>query len=267
MKIAFTKMTGAGNDFVVIDNRSKSIALDSEKIQKLCDRYFGVGADGVLAVEPGEQGADFRMRYYNADGGEAEMCGNGTRCFARFVQPWIKKETVSFMTMAGLIRARYVGDEVEINMTRPTDLKPGQILSTTLGKQTVHSINTGVPHAVLFVEDLAQAPVFELGRELRYHEAFAPKGTNVNFAKVTGPQRIDVRTYERGVENETLACGTGVTAAAILANYIKKMPTPILVGVKSQRVLKINFKSSGDNFEDVTMQGPAEFIFQGEITV
>jgi diaminopimelate epimerase len=265
MKVSFTKMTGAGNDFVVVDNRDGKLALSTAQIERLCNRNFGIGADGLLAVEPAQDGGDFRMRYYNADGGEADMCGNGARCFANFVRPLKGGDALSFETKAGLIRARFFGGEVEVNLTPPKDLKVGTKIPLKSGEVEGHSLNTGVPHVVLFVEDADKAYVSEWGREIRYHSVFAPKGTNVNFVQITGPSSIRVRTYERGVEGETLACGTGVTASGILAHVVKGMPQPISITVQSGAVLKVNFLQKGDSFEQVTLQGPAERTFTGEI--
>ncbi len=154
--VPFTKMSGAGNDFVVIDNRALRHALTGRQIEQLCDRHFGVGADGLLAVEPADQpGADFRMRYYNADGGEAEMCGNGARCFARFVQSFRRADAarVRFTTPAGLITGEYVGDDVRVNMTTPTDSRPNQKADFGWGEIAYHFMNTGVPHVVVEVPD------------------------------------------------------------------------------------------------------------------
>ena len=152
-RLSFVKMTGAGNDFVVVDNRALGLHLTSAQIAKLCDRHFGVGADGLLAVEPVEagSGADYRMRYYNADGGEAEMCGNGARCFARFVQAWPRAEAerVRFLTPAGLITGEFVGDEVRVNLTAPTETRLAQRADFGWGEISYHLMNTGVPHVVI----------------------------------------------------------------------------------------------------------------------
>lgn len=266
MKLAFTKMTGAGNDFVVVDNRHKTLNLSREQIQKLCDRHFGIGADGLLAVEPGENGADFRMRYYNSDGGEAEMCGNGARCFARYSRTFkAGADALSFDTPAGRIHARFIGNDVEINLTAPQGLDLGRKVKTAHGVVSVDSVNTGVPHAVLFVDNAAEVPIVEWGRELRRHEAFAPKGTNVNFAQLTPSGEILVRTYERGVEDETLACGTGVTAVGIISHLAHNAPLPVRIKVKGGDTLQVNFKREGDTLRDVTLRGPATIVFQGEI--
>ncbi|MFA6047008.1 MAG: diaminopimelate epimerase, partial [Phycisphaerales bacterium] len=216
MELRFTKMNGAGNDFVMVDNRDGALALSRDQIAALCDRHRGVGADGLLAVEPTTlSGALWRMRYYNADGGEAEMCGNGARCFARFVQRLEGgRGAFAFQTAAGLLRANFEGALVRIAMSEPSDLSLRESLSLGGGNQEVHFINTGVPHTVLVVKDIQSVPVAVLGSEIRHHARFAPRGTNVNFIQVLDGKALRIRTYERGVEAETLACGTGVTASA-----------------------------------------------------
>src|SRR5438045_1858388 len=195
--LRFTKMNGAGNDFVMIDNRLGDLRLASEQIAKICDRHRGVGADGVLVLERAANGADFRMRYYNADGGEAEMCGNGARCFGRYAQRVSgRKGDITFETQAGVITAQFLGQNVRIQMSEPHSLRLNEVLDVAGEKLTVHSLNTGVPHAVVFVEDLEKVDVRKLGAGLRYHPHFAPKGTNANFVHKAGPQAIAIRTYE-----------------------------------------------------------------------
>jgi diaminopimelate epimerase len=184
MTLNFIKMNGAGNDFVMLDNRDLGLSLTKEQIEKLCDRHRGIGADGLLCVEPATEGGDFKMRYYNADGGEAEMCGNGARCFGRFVNH-LHGDTLTkirFETLAGMISAEFEAGQVRINMSAPHSLKLAQSLPVAGAQLTVHSVNTGVPHAVVLVDDLESVPVREWGAGLRYHEAFKPKGTNANFA-------------------------------------------------------------------------------------
>jgi diaminopimelate epimerase len=192
------------------------------------------------------------MHYYNADGGEAEMCGNGARCFARFVQRlgW-KKPNMSFMTKAGLIRAEFEGDEVRISLGRAKDLKMAQSIQLKSAAVTVHSVNTGVPHAILFVPDADKAMVGEWGREIRRHPAFQPRGTNVNFVQLLDGNLIRVRTYERGVENETLACGTGVVASAIIAHLFHRIPVPVRVQVQGGDTLEVAFSSKNEQIEDM----------------
>lgn len=270
MTLSFTKMNGAGNDFVMLDNRDLSLSLTTAQIEKLCDRHRGVGADGLLCVEPATDGGDFKMRYYNADGGEAEMCGNGARCFGRFVNHLHNDslKLIRFETLAGIISAEFEGDQVRINMSAPHSMKLAQSLPVAGETLTVHSVNTGVPHAVVFVDDLENVPVCEWGAGLRYHEAFKPKGTNANFAKVLAPGSISIRTYERGVEGETLACGTGMVACALIHHELSGAPSPVTVLVKGGDTLRIGFTETAPHeYTDVTLFGPADFVFQGTVSI
>lgn len=264
--LKFTKMNGAGNDFVVVDNRDLGLELSRDQIAALCQRQRGIGADGLLAVEPARDGADYRMRYYNADGGEAEMCGNGARCFARFVNRLEGEglESTTFETIAGVIQADFIGDHVRIELSRPFDYRRDLELSI-LGKDTrVHSINTGVPHAVLFVPEIASVPIREIGAAVRNHEQFAPAGTNVNFVEVKSARKIAIRTYERGVEDETLACGTGMVACAIHHSESSGESAPIEVEVAGGDVLTIDFERHAEgDYGRVTLLGPADFTFEG----
>jgi diaminopimelate epimerase len=266
--LKFTKMNGAGNDFVMLDNLDGRLALAPGQIAHLCDRHRGVGADGLLVVERPANGADFRMRYYNADGGEAEMCGNGARCFARFASRLTGRDGgLSFETPAGVIRAECAGDAVRISMSEPHDLVLDRELALQGGTATVHSVNTGVPHAVVFVPVLEQTDVRGLGAALRYHTAFAPKGTNANFVQVIEPQTIAVRTYERGVEDETLACGTGVVASALIFHEKNGAASPVAVRVRGGDTLRVSFEQEGGPYRNVTLTGPAEFVFEGQIGI
>lgn len=259
----FVKMNGAGNDFVMLDNRQGSLTLSREQIARICDRHRGVGADGVLIVEPAQNGADFRMRYYNADGGEAEMCGNGARCFARYAGRFLPgQNTIRFETLAGLITAELLGERVRLDMSRPHS----HATPVTLEGHEVHFINTGVPHAVIFVEDLDNFPVVPTGRMIRQHSHFAPAGTNVNFVQASG-NSLAIRTYERGVEDETLACGTGVVASALIHHSLTGHPSPIAVRVRGGDILEVGFQKQGNDFENVTLTGPAEFVFEGQIPI
>jgi diaminopimelate epimerase len=266
--LTFTKMNGAGNDFVMLDNRDGKLALDKPQIARLCDRHRGVGADGILVVEPAENGADFRMRYYNADGGEAEMCGNGARCFGRFSQRISGKQgDISFETLAGVITAQFLGENVRIQMSEPHSLRLNDTLDAAGEKLTVHSVNTGVPHAVVFVDDLEKVDVQTLGASLRYHPHFAPKGTNANFVREFDPQTIAIRTYERGVEGETLACGTGMVACALIFHELTGAASPVSVKVRGGETLEIGFRQDGAVYRDVTLTGPADFVFDGRVAV
>jgi diaminopimelate epimerase len=269
MVVEFTKMNGAGNDFVIIDNRSGEIKLTREQIARICDRHRGVGADGLMLLVPSQSGkADWGWDFFNSDGSSGEMCGNGARCFARFVQKQAKTNgALKFDTLAGIITAAFNGERVTVNLTTPTDLRLNENVVLSTGTQTIHSLNTGVPHSVLFVADADKAMVNTLGPEIRHHSHFRPRGTNVNFAQVTGPGQIRVRTFERGVEGETLACGTGVTAAAIIASRVHGFKPPVKVQVQGGERLEVSFTEAGGQFQNVQLTGPADFVFEGKIPV
>jgi diaminopimelate epimerase len=270
MQIAFTKMNGAGNDFVVFDNRTQSIPLEKNLLARLCDRHRGVGADGVLAVEPPSGRADFRMRYFNADGGEAEMCGNGARCFARYAARLLAGDhsSVSFETIAGTVSAQLRGETVTLDMGRPHAHRDPRLLEISNQQLAVHSINTGVPHAVVFAPDVESLDIRTLGAGIRHHAEFAPAGTNANFVEVVEPAMLLIRTYERGVEDETLACGTGVCAAALSHACQDNVPSPIHVRVRGGDTLRVDFETNGDGaFETVHLTGPADFVFEGSISL
>ncbi len=270
MTLDFVKMTGAGNDFILVDNRSGKIAPTREQVARLCHRQFGIGADGLMLLVPSPTGkADWAWQFYNSDGSDAEMCGNGARCFARYIREtagWTRPE-VTFETLAGVIAARFDGERVTVRLTPPQGLRLRERVSTTAGELEVSSCNTGVPHAVVFVPDANRAMVLQLGSELRHHAHFKPRGTNVNFAEVKGPSYIRVRTFERGVEGETLACGTGVTASAIVASRVHGFPSPIRVQVQGGDELRVSFVDSGDAVSDVDLNGPATLVFSGRIEI
>ena len=266
--LRFTKMNGAGNDFVMIDNRAGKVRLEPEQIVRICDRHRGVGADGILLLEQASNGGDFRMRYYNRDGGEAEMCGNGARCFTRFANKVADAPAkVSFETPAGLIRGELRGELVTLQMSEPKDLRLNVAIEVDGEDTRVHFVNSGVPHVVVPVARVDVVHVFERGGAIRRHEMFAPAGANVNFIEKRQQHKIVVRTYERGVEEETLACGTGVVASALIFAATEKINGPIDVIVRSGSQLSVDFKRDGDKFTNVTLTGPAEFAFEGTIEV
>ena len=267
--LKFTKMNGAGNDFVVVDNRDNSIRLSKTQIERICNRNSGIGADGFLAVEPAQDGADYRMRYYNADGGEAEMCGNGARCFGRYANRLQGggAEKISFETIAGVIEATFHGDDVQIQLSEPYDLELDAEIELGGQATRVHSVNTGVPHAVVIVEDIAAVDIVAQGAAVRHHDRFAPAGTNANFMMALGPESIAIRTYERGVEDETLACGTGMVANAIIHNQLTNAQPPIRVRVAGGDDLLVDFEREGDQYRNVTLTGPADIVFEGEIAI
>jgi diaminopimelate epimerase len=264
--LRFTKMNGAGNDFVMLDNRDGNVQLEREQISRICDRHRGIGADGILLLEKASNGADFRMRYYNRDGGEAEMCGNGARCFARFANKIAgARNKFSFQTPAGLIGAELHGEVVTLHMSEPEDLQLFVDLMVDEKKELVHFINSGVPHVVVPVPKVGDVDVRQRGAAIRHHKRFSPKGANVNFIEKRGAKKIAVRTYERGVEDETLACGTGVVASALIFGATEQVDGPINVIVRSGSELSVGFEKEGVQFRDVTLAGPAEFVFEGTI--
>ena len=269
MMLEFTKMNGAGNDFVLLDNRDGKTQLTREQVVRLCHRQRGIGADGLFLLVPSASGrADWAWEFYNSDGSTADMCGNGARCFARFIQRRAGSGlATTFETGAGIITATFQGERVTVNLTQPKDLHLHQKVPVSAGNLLVHSLNTGVPHAVLFVPDADQAMVQQMGAEIRHHAHFAPKGTNVNFVQLLGPNAIRVRTYERGVEGETLACGTGVTASALVAARVHGFTSPVQVQVQGGDRLEVSFTEAGGEFSDVRLSGPADLVFEGRIEV
>lgn len=248
----FCKYHGAGNDFILIDNRSGAFEASAKEISLYCHRRFGIGADGVILLER-SQGSDFAMRIYNADGFEAAMCGNGVRCLASFIRKLgaTDKETFTLATMHRQLTVTYKGSQVEVQMGAPTDIR--QEAEFTI-------MNTGVPHAILFKENIQEIDLLKVAPSIRYHDRFAPQGVNVNFVEKRGPQTLAIRTYERGVEGETLACGTGCTAAALAAHLAFAMPSPIAVETASKEVVTISFNP---DFHDVRMAGEATLVFEG----
>ena len=267
MRITFTKMNGAGNDFILIDNRNQELTLNAGQIAHLCDRHAGVGADGLMLLEPNATGnADWSWKFYNSDGSDAEMCGNGARCFAAYTRRLAGGDgSLSFETLAGIVSASFGAGNVTVNLTPPGPMALDAKLEVEGQMLSVHSVNTGVPHAVVFVADADHAMIRELGAGIRYHEHFSPKGTNVNFVHILEPGYIRVRTYERGVEGETLACGTGVSAAALVAARLHGFLSPIKVQVQSGDQLQVSFVEESGQFSHVRLAGPADFVFTGEI--
>ena len=264
--IPFFKMNGCGNDFILIDNRAGRLASDPAKFCRLvCRRRLSVGADGLILIESSGD-FDFQWQFYNADGSRAEMCGNGARCAARFAHlQGIAGEKMVFLTDAGPIEAQVRGEQVSIKVTPPSDCRMEVEIDLSVGRRTVSSINTGVPHVVLEADRMAEIDIVPLGREIRRHAHFAPAGTNVNFIQPEDGKRLQVRTYERGVEDETLACGTGCVAAALVTALRREWSSPIPVVTRSGGILTIYFQKDGDRFRDVYLEGDARIVYTGEI--
>jgi diaminopimelate epimerase len=268
--IPFEKMNGTGNDFVVIDNRSDIIPFEdqAEFAKKVCRRMFSIGADGLILIEKSET-CDFSWNFYNADGSVAEMCGNGSRCAARFAyRHKICGPKMSFETLAGVIEAEICEEEenVRVKMTQPFDFRLDLSMQLDDVEYPLTYVNTGVPQAVIFVKE-DDVPVKKWGRKIRFHETFEPKGTNANFVKVLEAGKIKVRSYERGVEDETMACGTGAVASAIYAAMLKGMDSPIDVVTSGGGTLTIHFDlQDGPVVENVYMEGPARVVCSGNLT-
>jgi diaminopimelate epimerase len=274
--IPFFKMTGSGNDFILIDNRSPRIEGDRaqrELARKACRSKLSVGADGLILIEDDPE-VDFRWKFYNADGSEAEMCGNGARCAARFVflTGIVPRPAMAFRTLAGIIDAEIRGERVKIRTTAPHGLEDNLILQGANRDFSLDFVNTGVPHAVHFLESgemLEQADVFNWGRALRYHPRFQPAGTNVNFVHLRDTHHLTIRTYERGVEGETLACGTGSIASALVAAARGWAESPVDVLTRSGETLTIYFthtRNKGEgSFSDVCLEGDARVVYEAEL--
>lgn len=265
--ITFYKMSGSGNDFIVIDNRQKIIGKEDliRFIALVCRRKMAVGADGLILIEDSDK-ADFKWHFFNSDGGRAEMCGNGARCAARLSYlKGIAGPNLTFETDAGLISAQVTERCVKIKMPDPTGLKLAYEIELTDGPFTLNSINIGVPHVVILVAEIEDLDVVKTGREIRFHRRFQPAGTNVNFIHTNAAGHVSIRTYERGVEGETLACGTGSIAAALVMASEHGLPSPIKVKTKSGDFLTIYFKRKPDGFTDVHLKGDARLIYKGEL--
>ena len=266
-QITFYKMSGSGNDFIIIDNRNRVVDENDlqDFIAKVCRRKMSVGADGLILVEESEN-VDFKWRFFNSDGSTAEMCGNGARCAARFAYlNGISGTKVSFETEAGIVSAIVENDQVKIKMPDPIDLKTDYNLELGNGSMQVGSVNTGVPHVVVLVSDIDDAEVVKTGREIRFHDSYAPAGTNVNFICAGNDNTISIRTYERGVEDETLACGTGSVAAAVVAACRSGTKSPINVMTRSGESLCVYFKEKEGKFYDTYLEGDARIIYKGEL--
>ncbi len=261
--IAFHKMQGCGNDFVIIDNRTLKTPLMvmPEWAKRVCSKCFGVGADGLIFLEdalPGS-GLDYLWHFYNADGSRAEMCGNGARCASRLAfLLGMAPAAHTLGTDAGPVAAQVLDNgQVKVRLTPPKDLRAGVELDVEGKKLTVHFVNTGVPHAVVFFDDVSLVDVKKLGRAIRFHTAFAPAGTNANFVSVKSPGQMTLRTYERGVEDETYACGTGACASAIVAKALGLTGAEVDVTTSGGEILGV------DVTDGVVLRGAAEVVFSG----
>ncbi len=274
LKIPFAKMSGAGNDFVVIDNRSGVVTTKNQKelARVLCRRRFGIGADGVLLLNTSEK-AEFEMVYINSDGSSGAMCGNGGRCIARFAySKGIAGRMMTFDAFGYIYHATVDEEVVKLSMKNPDREKTNIRVPLDKIETTAHFLDTGSPHSIVFVEDLKLGHVEEvdvknLGPSIRNHAVFGSEGTNVDFVEVINDNTIKMRTYERGVEEETLACGTGAVASAIISNHIRKVKQPVNIITRGGETLMVSYEQEGDKIVNVILEGRADIIFRGNVVI
>ena len=267
--IEFTKMVAAGNDFLLVDNRGKKaekrIGNLSKFAKAVCARKHSIGADGLLLLE-GSEKADITMRIFNPDGSEVTMCGNGSRCTAYYAaRKGITKNKLSIETKAGILKARVGKNIAKIEMMKPERLKSRFSIDVYDETFEVDFVKTGVPHVVYFLEDLDSFDVKRFGRVIRFHKEFASEGTNANFVKVNDRHNISIRTYERGVEDETFACGTGAVASSIVASELHSVESPVRVKTSGGGVLTVYFKKRGNEYKEVFLEGEVKLVYEGEI--
>jgi diaminopimelate epimerase len=279
---SFYKLSGAGNDFVLFDlKENKNLLLDGDLVQKLCDRRNGIGSDGIIMIDDSPD-SDFIMTYYNADGSRGSLCGNGARCAIKFAQ--FSGRLLNSETTFTCEEVRYSGKtldngNIKFYLQQPTGKIDDIYLEAGGYEMKAWYINTGSPHAVINVNDiksdrllsggsinLQELPVVPLGREIRHSEQFAPDGVNVNFIQMN-EDRVFIRTYERGVENETLACGTGSVASAIFINEVYNVPAPVTLITHGKDELVVEFTRNGQTVENLSLTGPAKIIFKGKISI
>ncbi|MFC1498602.1 diaminopimelate epimerase [Verrucomicrobiota bacterium] len=265
-EIHFWKMHGAGNDFILMDDRDETFQTDdNEWIASISARKTGIGCEGVILIQPSSK-ADFRMRFFNPDGNEVEMCGNGARCVAQLANEIeAARKEMTIETVAGILQAEILDQGVRVEMTEPTGWKMNNSLEVDEEEVNYHFVNTGVPHVVVETNNVNTCNVSKLGSGIRYHEAFRPAGTNVNFISVTDPHSLRIRTYERGVEAETLACGTGIVASALIAARVGHVKPPVEVTAAGGDVLTVNFELTAETALNVTLLGPTAHVFQGTL--
>jgi diaminopimelate epimerase len=277
-KVFFTKMSGAGNDFIVIDgNEHPGFVLDPGIISKLCDRRNGIGADGVISISDLDS-YDFKMDYYNSDGSTKTLCGNGARCAIKFAQKSkrLKNGKASFVANEEIYSGEILsGENIKFNLNTPKNVSNNLKIEAADQNISYYYANTGSPHVVIKIDDIKElsgkgsyytnineVPVVEIGREIRYHKNFSPGGTNVNFIQISD-NRIFIRTYERGVEDETLACGTGAAASAVISSLFMNLEPPVILLTRGGDELIVNFKVENNNITDLSLSGPAKIIYTG----
>ena len=275
-EITFTKLTGAGNDFVLIDKKlNQNLCLDSELIKKLCDRRFGIGSDGLLTIDDSKS-ADFKMEYFNSDGSNGMLCGNGARCIIKYADfsGRINGVDTEFTFNDELFSGSKIDDDtIKFQLNSPTKLKQNFEIDILNKKFNVSFIDTGAHHVIVNLDnpinaiyELREFPVEKYGREIRYSKYFQPLGTNVNFISINN-DIINIRTYERGVEKETLACGTGSVASAIISYLEGAVETPVKLRTWSGEILEVGFEMINNSFENISLTGPAKIVFEGKYKI
>ncbi len=272
-QLDFIKMTGAGNDFVIVDNITQLYHLTWAGITPgICDRKYGIGADGLIVIEPSRD-ADFRMLYYNADGSYGGMCGNGGRCAAAYIMSRRGTQRVRFEALDYIYQAEKSDCLIRLKMKDPKGFKPDVNVEYKGDVLPVAFIDTGAPHAIVFTDrigesirkEIDEAGILSAGRTIRSAPQFAPDGTNTDFLMINRDKTVSMRTYERGVEDETLACGTGAVASAVVASLQHGLKPPVTIVTRSREHLIVDFRITGDTVTDVSLTGPAVEVFSGKI--
>lgn len=269
MGTPFWKMHGAGNDFILVDDRDGCFPdQNADTIAAICSRRTGIGSEGLILIQVSDT-ADFRMRFFNPDGNEVAMCGNGARCVARLAYDiGAAGATMTIATRAGKLSAVIRDEDVQITMPPPSGCQPDQALELPSGEMIQYDfLNTGVPHVIVLSDSLEHYSVVDVGSAIRHHAAFSPEGTNANFVEVQSENAIRVRTYERGVENETLACGTGIVAAAVAATLYHGLRAPVSAQAQNGDTLVVDFSVENGNVQGLTLTGPAVYVFNGEVAL
>ena len=268
MFLSFSKYQGAGNDFIIIDDRAGIFPCEKDQfIHNLCHRRFGVGADGLLLLQTSSI-ATFRIRIFNSDGKEVSMCGNGIRCFIHYLRTLgFREDPFLIETIDNIVRCQIKGDKISVTLDKPAVLHWGLELEADNQLLQAFVVHTGVPHAVIFVDDLDLVDVEGLGRKIRNHALFAPHGVNVNFAKIGSDGSVQVRTYERGVEGETYSCGTGAAAVALTVAEKCNLPSPIRIMPFSKHCLEVIVSESSSGGKDLELIGHAACVFEGRLAI
>ncbi len=268
MDIDFIKAEGAGNDFIIVDSENLASFDNIGRLAKvLCSRKRSIGADGLLIFDASKS-CDFKMRIFNPDGQEVSMCGNGARCLSLYAhQKKGLKSNLCLETRAGFLQTEVNGNIIRLKMPEPESIKMDFILKIDNKKIKVDFINCGVPHVVCFVDNVDNYDVVGIGRKIRYHKEFQPEGTNADFIEILNERSIKLRVYERGVEDETLSCGTGAVASSLIAAKKGKVNPPVNVQTRSGQILKIYFDIVGDLFKNIYLEGECNLVYEGKVNI